>query len=105
MCVCVTVCVCYPPTGVKPLPDEGKRHTGNIGSHFYMGPEQAAGKKYNQKVDIYSLGVIFFELHYPFNTDMERVKVCVCVYVCVGFSCDQALSQKDSSLHGTSNYV
>ena len=55
--------------------DESIRHTGNIGSHFYMGPEQAAGKKYDQKVDIYSLGVIFFELHHPFETDMERVKV------------------------------
>ena len=61
--------------GLKPLVDESIRHTGNIGSHFYMGPEQAAGKKYDQKVDIYSLGVIFFELHHPFETDMERVKV------------------------------
>jgi translation initiation factor 2-alpha kinase 3 len=60
---------------LKPLVDESIRHTGNIGSHFYMGPEQAAGKKYDQKVDIYSLGVIFFELHHPFETDMERVKV------------------------------
>jgi translation initiation factor 2-alpha kinase 3 len=61
--------------GLKPPADDGVRHTGNIGSHFYMGPEQAAGKRYDQKVDIYSLGVIFFELHYPFVTEMERVKV------------------------------
>lgn len=61
--------------GLKPPVDDGIRHTGNIGSHFYMGPEQAAGKKYDQKVDIYSLGVIFFELHHPFDTEMERVKV------------------------------
>lgn len=65
-----TVCA-----GLKPPVDDGIRHTGNIGSHFYMGPEQAAGKKYDQKVDIYSLGVIFFELHHPFDTEMERVKV------------------------------
>ena len=34
-----------------------------------------SGAKYDQKVDIFSLGVIFFELHYPFLTEMERVKV------------------------------
>ena len=65
----------YLSAGLKPPVDDSIRHTGNIGSHFYMGPEQAAGKKYDQKVDIYSLGVIFFELHHPFETDMERVKV------------------------------
>ena len=65
----------YDFSGLKPPVDDGIRHTGNIGSHFYMGPEQAAGKRYDQKVDIYSLGVIFFELHYPFVTEMERVKV------------------------------
>lgn len=54
-----------------------QQHTGNLGSHFYMSPEQMSGKKYDQKVDIYSLGVIFFELHYPFSTDMERAKVTV----------------------------
>lgn len=31
---------------------------------------------YFQKVDIYSLGIIFFEMcHKPFSTDMERIKV------------------------------
>ena len=76
MCVCV---------GLKPPVDESIRHTGNIGSHFYMGPEQAAGKKYDQKVDIYSLGVIFFELHHPFETDMERVKVKAIIITCSAF--------------------
>lgn len=51
-------------------------HTGNIGSHFYMSPEQTLGVRYDQKVDIFSLGVIFFELHYPFHTEMERAQVC-----------------------------
>ena len=68
-------CTSHVCAGLKPPGDDSIRHTGNIGSHFYMGPEQAAGKKYDQKVDIYSLGVIFFELHYPFDTEMERVKV------------------------------
>ncbi|CAB5217509.1 unnamed protein product [Rhizophagus irregularis] len=31
---------------------------------------------YNEKkVDIYSLGIIFFELHFPFSTGHERVRV------------------------------
>lgn len=61
---------------LKGLADEqGGQHTGNLGSHFYMSPEQMSGKKYNKKVDIFSLGVIFFELHYPFATNMERAKV------------------------------
>lgn len=33
-----------------------------------------AGKAYNYKVDIYSLGMIFFELLIPFHTQMERWK-------------------------------
>ena len=54
---------------------EDYRHTGNIGSHFYMSPEQMNALKYNEKVDIFALGVIFFELHHPFRTEMERAKV------------------------------
>ncbi|KAL1461307.1 hypothetical protein WDU94_013214 [Cyamophila willieti] len=33
-----------------------------------------AGKSYNYKVDIYSLGMILFELLTPFHTQMERWK-------------------------------
>ncbi len=38
-----------------------------------MSPEQLAKKPYNHKVDIYSLGLILFELLVPFSTQMERV--------------------------------
>lgn len=37
-----------------------------------MSPEQIDRHAYNFKVDIYSLGMIFFELLVPFGTDMER---------------------------------
>lgn len=30
---------------------------------------------YNQKVDIYSLGIILFEMFHPIATGMERMKV------------------------------
>ncbi len=38
---------------------------------------QSTGKNYTHKVDIYALGLIFFELLYPFSTQMERVKTCL----------------------------
>ena len=40
-----------------------------------MSPEQLSGKRYNEKVDIFALGIIFFELNCPFSTEMERFKV------------------------------
>eukprot|EP00794_Sanderia_malayensis_P005317 gene5317-5986_t len=49
-------------------------HTGNVGTQLYMSPEQVNGKTYNHKVDIYSLGLILFELLQPFSTQMERIK-------------------------------
>ncbi|XP_066963936.1 eIF-2-alpha kinase GCN2 isoform X2 [Macrobrachium rosenbergii] len=53
--------------------------TGQVGTTFYIAPEvtEAKGKvSYTNKVDIYSLGVIFFEMVYPpLKTGMERVKV------------------------------
>lgn len=38
-----------------------------------MSPEQINGQGYNYKVDIYSLGIILFELLIPFVTEMERI--------------------------------
>ena len=46
--------------------------TGQVGTHLYMSPEQSRKQPYDFKVDIYSLGLIFFELLVPFSTDMER---------------------------------
>ena len=39
-----------------------------------MSPEQLARKHYDHKVDIYSLGLILFELLVPFTTQMERIQ-------------------------------
>lgn len=49
-----------------------KSHTKDAGTRLYMSPEQINGLNYNYKVDIYSLGMIFFELLVPFSTEMER---------------------------------
>ncbi|RLN73176.1 hypothetical protein BBJ28_00004420, partial [Nothophytophthora sp. Chile5] len=47
--------------------------TAGVGTYLYASPEQVAGKKYNAKTDVYSLGMILFELcHDRFGTTMER---------------------------------
>ncbi|CAA6668287.1 unnamed protein product [Spirodela intermedia] len=47
--------------------------TGQVGTPFYTAPEIEQGwPQINEKVDMYSLGVVFFELWHPFTTAMER---------------------------------
>ncbi|XP_021374591.1 eukaryotic translation initiation factor 2-alpha kinase 3-like [Mizuhopecten yessoensis] len=50
------------------------KHTTEVGTKLYMGPELVCGKSYNKKVDIFSMGMILFELLCPFSTQMERVR-------------------------------
>ncbi|KAG8082505.1 hypothetical protein GUJ93_ZPchr0014g47605 [Zizania palustris] len=59
------------------LPSEGMGvsmdGTGQVGTYFYTAPEvEQKWPHINEKVDMYSLGVIFFELWHPFPTAMER---------------------------------
>jgi eukaryotic translation initiation factor 2-alpha kinase 4 len=50
--------------------------TIGVGTPFYLAPEQEKiGSHYDHKVDMYSLGVIFFEMFTRFGTGMERVEV------------------------------
>jgi len=50
--------------------------TTGVGTPLYLAPEQdRPGAYYNQKVDVYSLGIIFFELFNSFSTAMERYTV------------------------------
>ncbi|KAJ3244254.1 hypothetical protein HDU78_011195 [Chytriomyces hyalinus] len=54
--------------------------TQDIGTPVYVAPEllqtQKGGSvKYNSKVDVYSLGIVFFEMLYGFSTGMQRVLV------------------------------
>ncbi|XP_065212792.1 eIF-2-alpha kinase GCN2 isoform X2 [Planococcus citri] len=59
--------------------DTNASHTGQVGTALYVAPElncSASKIHYNQKVDIYSLGIIFFEMCYPpLQTQMERFKI------------------------------
>lgn len=59
---------------LTPMPGYA-RHTGQVGTKLYMSPEQIHGSSYSHKVDIFSLGLILFELLYPFSTQMERVRI------------------------------
>ncbi|ODN77808.1 hypothetical protein L202_04931 [Cryptococcus amylolentus CBS 6039] len=53
--------------------------TSNIGTSLYIAPEVAISRSYNEKADMYSLGIIFFEMCYPFKTAMERVHILTAV--------------------------
>lgn len=50
--------------------------TSAIGTALYVASEVIHSHgNYNEKVDMYSLGIIFFEMIYSFETGMERVNV------------------------------
>ena len=52
------------------------RLTASIGTSIYVAPEvkSSGGGSYNEKADMYSLGVILFEMSYPLKTGMERAQ-------------------------------
>ena len=52
-----------------------KKKSSNVGTFLYTAPEIQSSKYYDEKADIYSLGILLLEIFYKFNTGMERVKV------------------------------
>ena len=50
----------------------GEIMTVGIGTQYYCSPEQKQSNKYDFKTDIYSLGIIIFEMFYKFSSLMER---------------------------------
>ncbi|UJR09018.1 hypothetical protein I4U23_013267 [Adineta vaga] len=58
---------------IENIDQNGNNELG--GTILYMSPEQINRQSYNQKVDIYAIGIILFELMYPFSTQMERVHI------------------------------
>jgi len=53
----------------------GQDNTAGVGTQSYASPEQLNGKNYDSSSDVYSLGIILFELCYPMKTGMERFMV------------------------------
>ena len=53
------------------------RLTASIGTSIYVAPEvkSSGGGSYNEKADMYSLGIILFEMSYPLQTGMERAQI------------------------------
>lgn len=49
-------------------------HTTGVGTSTYAAPEQLRSSVYNTKCDVYSLGMILFELFQRYSTEMERGK-------------------------------
>ncbi len=45
------------------------------GTRLYMSPEQLDGKHFDEKVDMYALGLILYELLYPMRTELEKSEV------------------------------
>jgi len=49
-------------------------NTTFAGTMLYASPEQYEGKPYGTDTDIYSLGILFFEMQQIFKTNMERIQ-------------------------------
>lgn len=48
------------------------KHTSGLGTFTYAAPEQMDRTNYDEKVDIYSLGIILYEMHRLFFSSHER---------------------------------
>lgn len=60
-----------------PVADSTEELTQEVGTGLYIAPEvlSSNGGTYGSKVDMYSLGIIFFEMVFPLTTAMERVTI------------------------------
>ncbi|KAL5103268.1 Eukaryotic translation initiation factor 2-alpha kinase 2 [Taenia crassiceps] len=69
-----------PSTALQTIPShEPRLLTGNLGTLFYTAPEvlksNSKGRSlYNQKADVYSLGIVLFQMLYPCKTETEMAR-------------------------------
>ncbi|KAH9102134.1 hypothetical protein AeMF1_021270 [Aphanomyces euteiches] len=63
-----------PSTSQDSIWSSDEEKTAGVGTYLYASPEQISGEMYSAKADMYSLGMILFELmHDTFGTAMERI--------------------------------
>mmetsp|Transcript_4749 Transcript_4749/g.10776 ORF Transcript_4749/g.10776 Transcript_4749/m.10776 type:complete len:1553 (+) Transcript_4749:165-4823(+) len=55
-----------------PIDISDAENTAGVGTRAYASPEQMRGSNYDASTDVFSLGLILFELCYPMYTSMER---------------------------------
>lgn len=48
--------------------------TQNVGTYLYVAPEVRNSTVYDKKADMYSLGMILFEMYHKMGSSMERIK-------------------------------
>ncbi|XP_026171196.1 eukaryotic translation initiation factor 2-alpha kinase 1 isoform X3 [Mastacembelus armatus] len=60
-------------SSTSPIRDSS--YTTGVGTFVYAAPEQLKGSHYDSKSDMYSVGVLAFELFQPFGTEMERARI------------------------------
>lgn len=54
----------------------GRQLSSDVGTSPYIAPEQMHGSDYDSKADMYSFGIIKYEMFHPFQTGHERI-VCI----------------------------
>ena len=59
-------------TSVKSLSLYNQGHSVGVGTPVYCSPEQAKSNWYDAKTDMYSLGIIIFELFFKMKTNQEK---------------------------------
>uniref|UniRef100_H2Z6J2 non-specific serine/threonine protein kinase n=1 Tax=Ciona savignyi TaxID=51511 RepID=H2Z6J2_CIOSA len=63
-----------PLTPIHEMPVDflSDEHTSGVGTSLYASPEQLKGETYDDKADIYSAGIVLYELICPLGTTHER---------------------------------
>ena len=62
--------------GLVKIFNENSKINSNLGTYTYKAPElDIVDTKVNMSADIYSLGILFYELHLNFKTEMEKFEL------------------------------